>query len=58
MRTTLRKAIGAAIGTAATSLGVALSDGALSTPELLGAGGGTLLTFGAVWKLAFSVPAD
>jgi hypothetical protein len=58
VKTTIRKAVGAAVGVGATALGTSMLDGALTGPELLVAAGGALLTFGGVWKLAYQVPAE
>lgn len=56
MRVTINKAIGAAVGTLATGLGAAMADGTLTAAEGIVAAGGALLTFGAVWRLAYAVP--
>lgn len=58
MKTTIRKAVGAAVGVGTTALGTSLLDGNLTGPEVLIAAGGALLTFGGVWKLAYQVPAE
>lgn len=58
MRTTIRKAVGAAVGAGTAALGTAMLDGNLTAAEALVAGGMTLVTFGAVWRLAYQVPAD
>lgn len=58
MKTTIRKAVGAAVGVGVTALGTSLLDGDLTAAETIIAAGGALVTFGGVWKLAYQVPAD
>lgn len=58
MRTTIRKAVGAAVGAGTAALGTAMLDGTLTLSEGIVAAGMTLVTFGAVWRLAYQVPAD
>jgi hypothetical protein len=58
MKTTIRKAVGAAIGAGAAALGTAMLDGNLTGPEALIAAGGALIAGAAVWKLAYQVPVE
>jgi hypothetical protein len=58
MRTTIRKAVGAAVGAGTGALGTAMLDGSLSAAESIVAAGMTLVTFGVVWRLRYQVPHD
>jgi hypothetical protein len=59
---TIRKAIAAAAGSAATALvigvGTSLLDGHLTLPELAASVGGALLAAGAVGRTVWAIPND
>jgi hypothetical protein len=51
------KAIAAAIGTGVATIGTALADGELTTPEIYGAAGLTLVGIGIVFGAPSNAPA-
>ena len=58
MRTTIRKAVGGAVGAGAAALGTAMLDGSVTLSEGIVAAGMALVSFAAVWRLDYQVPVD